>query len=607
MRPLLRLAALTLAPLAAAAASSPLTEVISLPEFRVFEDRELPPPEKWDYVRLRNFEVLSSASPRIMKEFVRDLGDFENVLSCVAPQMRIHSELPVTIVLCGRSKQFERFAARPAVSSVRGAAASLVRDAEIASIVVDYEAQSVPDSRPVLSFFRGDGHGRREPLEWTATREIHVTQEFIRQYVHLSLSQLASRPPPWVAEGLANIYANIDYNNKWIEVGLPKSFANEVTVTASPSSSGFPLFGSSRYGSDGSYGYSDYYGQPSGYGGYNSGFPSGNFSLPGAEYVYQRPLTIMPMADLFAVRYDSPLIAGRTALGKFQQGDWQKQATAFVHLCLYGEKGNYRKAFLKFSARRPDLPPTEEFFKECFGLDYRAMALKLRRYTEDTRYISTVYKPTTKQGLLSPREPVVVRRATDAEIGRIKGETFRLAGQDEEARREFVVAYLRGEREPQLLASLGLMARQRHDDPRARTYLEAFASTAATVPRPRAYLELSRLRSASHVSALRPLNAGQTDRVLAPLLAAQRLPQQLSDIYLEMAAVWARSATAPTRENLATLERGIGVFPQNGAIILRTAELLVKHGYRADAAPLIQRTLDATRDPELKAKLQRLL
>ena len=95
--------------------------------------------------------------------------------------------------------------------------------------------------------------------------------------------------------------------------------------------------------------------------------------------------------------------------------------------------------------------------------------------------------------------------------------------------------------------------------------------------------------------------------MLAPLLAAQRLPQQLSDIYLEMAAVWARSATAPTRENLATLERGIGVFPQNGAIILRTAELLVKHGYRADAAPLIQRTLDTTRDPELKAKLQRLL
>jgi hypothetical protein len=563
-------------------------------------------------VKLRNFEVLSSASPRITREFARDLGDFERVLATVAPEMRIKSELPVTIVLCGRSKQFERFAARPTVRSVRGAAATLVRDAEIASIVVDYEARSVPDSRPFMSFFRGDGHGGREPLEWTATREIHVTQEFIRQYIHLSLSQLASRPPPWVAEGLANIYANIDYNNKWIEVGLPRAFANEVTVTSSASSSasGFPLFGSGSYGSGGGFGsggYSGDYSGMSGYGGYNSGFSGGNFSMPGTEYTYQRPLTIMPMADLFAVGYDSSLIAGRTALGKFQQGDWQKQATAFVHLCLYGEKGNYRKAFLKFSSRRPESPPTEEFFKECFGVDYRAMALKLRRYTEDTRYIGTIYKPTSKQGLLSPREPVVVRRATDAEIGRIKGETLRLAGQDEEARREFVVAYLRGEREPQLLASLGLMARQRHDDARARTYLEAFAATAATVPRPRAYLELSRLRSTTPTSGARPLNVDQTDRVLSPLLAAQRLPQQLSDIYLAIADVWDHSTTAPSRENLATLERGIVVFPQNGALILRTAELLVKHGYRADAAPLIQRTLDATRDPELKARLQRLL
>jgi len=159
------------------------------------------------------------------------------------------------------------------------------------------------------------------------------------------------------------------------------------------------------------------------------------------------------------------------------------------------------------------------------------MAFQIRSYTEFTNYIGTVYKA-TNGGIVNPPDPVTVRRATDAEVGRIKGEAFRLSGQDEAARREFVVAYLRGERDPQLLASLGLMARQHHDDTRARTYLEAVAAATPTVPRPRAYLELARLRSADLTakSAGRSLEAPQLAEVLQPLFTAQRLPQQLLPI-----------------------------------------------------------------------------
>ncbi len=235
------------------------------------------------------------------------------------------------------------------------------------------------------------------------------------------------------------------------------------------------------------------------------------------------------------------------------------------------------------------------------------MALTIRGYTEFTDYTGKIIKA-TKGGILYPRPPVTVRAANDAEIGRIKGETLRLAGQDEAARREFVVAYLRGERDPRLLASLGLMARQRHDDARARTYLEAVGATATPVPRPRAYLELARLRGAAQVArtGTQPLTSEQMVELLTPLFVAQRLPQQLVATYLEIAGVWERSSIAPTSDNLGALEYGVSVFPYSGELILRTAALLIKHGHKADAATMIQRALNSTREPELKAKLEAL-
>ncbi len=588
-------ATLVVAPLAAFAASSPLAEVVSLPEFKVYDTRALPPPETWDYVKVGNFEILSNASPRVTRQFVRDLTEFQIVLGIVSPVMRIKSELPVTVLLCAKGDQFQRFVSKPTMRSMRGIAASLVRDSEIASIIVDYESLGGTDDTPFFDFGGRAASARAQSLDWGSSREVHASEEFIRQYIHLSLSQLNPRPAPWLAEGIANIYSNIDYNNKWIEIGLPKAFGNNYYVTA-PASAQLPTaavsFATTGYTSGD---------------GLTSSYFGGTAASFGGTYNYQPTVALLPMEKLFNVGYESPIIAGRPGGEDYRRNGWKYQATAFVHMCVYGEGVKYRKAFLKFAAHAALQPPTEEFFKECFGFGYEEMAFRIRAYTDFTHYVGTVYKA-TNGGILLPRDPVEIRRATAAEVGRIKGEAFRLSGQDEAARSEFVVAYLRGERDPQLLASLGLMARQRHDDARARTYLEAVAATTPTVPRPRAYLELARLRSSEITakSGARSLDGPQIAQVLNPLFTAQRLPQQLLPVYLEIAGVWERSAVTPLRENLAALEYGARLFPQSGELILRTAALLVKYGYKADADVLIQRSLDSTRDPELKTKLQRL-
>ncbi|MCX6953942.1 MAG: hypothetical protein NTV51_17480, partial [Verrucomicrobia bacterium] len=269
MRSFRFLAALCAAPLfAATAPNALLDQVITLPEFQVFENRPLPLREKWSYAKVGNFEILSNTSERTTKRFAKDLSEFQIVLGIIAPEMLIKAEQPVMVVLCGKNSQFERFQVKSVIAPTRGQVTSLVRDSEIASIVVDFETRSVDETDAVpLAVSGGESWFSR----WFS-RDINTTDEFIRQYIHLSLSQLSPRPPAWVAEGLANIYSSIEYNNKWIEIGLPKSFINEVTSYSTGgygmggyTSNGFAIgpYGGGYGGSSGDYyssGGSPYYG-----------------------------------------------------------------------------------------------------------------------------------------------------------------------------------------------------------------------------------------------------------------------------------------------------------------------------------------------------------
>lgn len=576
-------------------AAPALDEVVKLPEFKVATERPLPPREEWKYVRVANFEVLSSVSDRLTKQFVKDLREFQIVLGAVAPHMLIRAEQPVMVILCGKSGQFAKLTEKAENRSHRGRAAALVRDGEIASIVIDYQAHGTLEE---FTLFAG--------FNLFARQEVHTTSEFIRQYIHLALSQSSPRVPAWVAEGMANIYADIDYNNKWIEVGKPNSFRTEYTVT----SYGGGNFGGSYASTFGYSSLDNYGGFGPGFGGYNSFGGYGGYNgmvAPYTERVMYYPMAIMPFDKMFAVDYDSPTFKSGSSSDSLSQ--WRKQTTAFLHMCVYGRKGKYAKAYMDFARRSVKEPVTEELFKECFGKTYKQMALELRSYTEFTDYKGTVYKPTNKKETVFGVIPTVtVRPATDGEIGRIKGETMRLGGQDEAARTEFVHAYLRGNRDPELLGSLGLMARQRRDDARARTYLEAVAEAPATIPRPRAYLELARLRHAQFQAANggRPLDAEQLAQVFTPLFAAHKLPQQLAENYLEIAKLWKQTSFVPTRDHLAVLEKGMVLFPRNGTLAVATADLLITFGYKTDAAAIIEQTLAATDDAKLKAQMEDL-
>ena len=74
-------------------------------------------------------------------------------------------------------------------------------------------------------------------------------------------------------------------------------------------------------------------------------------------------------------------------------------------------------------------------------------------------------------------------------IGLVKGDAYRLAGKNDLAIAEYRTAYMRGAREPALLAGFGEAETAVSNNPRGRQLLEA--ASLGSVARPSAYVKLA--------------------------------------------------------------------------------------------------------------------
>jgi hypothetical protein len=369
-------------------------------------------------------------------------------------------------------------------------------------------------------------------LEDNTTEEADPYRSFYKEYFrYLIRRQMGAKSPAWFEEGLVQIFSSIDFNKKWIN---------------------FAQIG-------------DGFGGPR----------TGDFNRLLAQHA------LLPLQELFE---DPPAQRGTF---------WSAQCYGFVHMCLYGRGQKYQKGFIKFLSRLGSESPTEAMFKECVGKDYKQMGLELRGYIDFTDYKSMQY--TAKKGESLPEPPsFTLRDATESEAGRIVGEVLRFGGHTEEARMALIAPYIRGERDPQLLAALGLAERLAGKNDRALKFLEA-AST-AKVERPRAYLELARLRYTqigAKADATQKLNEAQVTQMLAPLLVARKQRPPMAQVYALMAEIWSRSERVPTRDEFMILLEGVQTFPRNVPLVLQVtmlsvqrkefakeALILAKHGQR---------------------------
>ena len=383
-------------------------------------------------------------------------------------------------------------------------------------------------------------------LEDGTSEEADPYRGFYKEYFrYLIRRQTGGKPPPWFEEGLVQLFASIDVTKKWIN---------------------FAQIGD-------------------GFGGQRTG----DFN----HILNERALMSFP--DLFA---DPPKERGTF---------WAAQSYGFVHMCLYGRGQKYQKGFIKFLTRIGHEAPTEEIFKECFGMDYKKMLLELRGYIGFTDYKSMQYTAKKGQSLPEP-PPIALRDATESEVGRIVGEALRLGQHGPEAHLALIAPYIRGERDAPLLAALGLDERLAGNHERARKFLE-FAAT-AKVERPRAYLELARLRleeaRAKPAAADDKLGEAQVAQVLEPLLVARKQRPPMAAVYGVAAEAWGRSAKAPTREEFDMVLEGVQLFPRSTSLVLQAALLAAAHNFPKEALILAKHGVKISRDEANRSRFETL-
>lgn len=355
------------------------------------------------------------------------------------------------------------------------------------------------------------------------------------------------RTPDWLAEGLVQIIAAVDFTKKELAIG--------------------------RIGDE-------------------SGPKPDDFTV--------RLVTahLLPLEQLFAPR---PAVASES------RAVWEAQSYAFVHLCIFGEKFKYREALAKLAARLEREPMSEALFRSCFGMSYEQMYGQLRAHTYLGRSSYNEYKPKDRpiyQDLPVPE----FREASAGEVGRLRGETLCMAGQTERGIGFMVTSYQAGDRSPELLAALGLAEARAGRAGPAEKFLTAAIKVGSR--RADAHVVLAKLKVQAALSQHpgKPLSRAELAPVFALLLAGADLQTQNVDIVETLASAWLASEDPPSREEFSRVMKVSEPFQGRASILYRLACVAVSGAHWREAGELISKGEGLSREArglELFHKLRR--
>ncbi len=176
-----------------------------------------------------------------------------------------------------------------------------------------------------------------------------------------------------------------------------------------------------------------------------------------------------------------------------------------------------------------------------------------------------------------------------------------------QARRTLRRAYLAGDRDPRLLATMGLCEIEAGNDAGAREFLEP--AVAGGVVRPRAYYELARLRFAEltrDAPAATRFSFTQLAPVFQPLQRAITQSPPLPEVFTLLGEAWARCEIAPHGPEFAELELGTKYFARQPTVALALATALARHGKKSEAAAALDTSAGHPADEQTLAAIARL-
>lgn len=278
--------------------------------------------------------------------------------------------------------------------------------------------------------------------------------------------------------------------------------------------------------------------------------------------------------------------------------------------------GPTRAAFWKLAARGAEVPVTEELFETTFGFDFSELRDRLSDYLP--KAVDETFR--IDPGALPPLPPIELDRATPNQVARVRGEWERLAiGHVQrrlprarepyiaQARRTLRRAYDTGDRDPRLLATMGLCEIDAGNEGAAREFLEP--ATALGVIRPRAYHELARLRFADlrrDEPATKRFSFAELAPVFQPLQRAITQSPPLPEAFTLLAEAWAACEISPSPAEFAELATGAQLFRGRPAVAYPLALALAHHGKKDAALALLDACARAVPEENTQGRIERL-
>lgn len=300
------------------------------------------------------------------------------------------------------------------------------------------------------------------------------------------------------------------------------------------------------------------------------------------------------------------------------------EGALFVRWGLYGS--GTRRAFLDFVDDSSRAPATEALFRKHFGFGYAEALARLRGYLP--RAVDAPINVPLPAREKSPE----MREASSVEVARIVGDWGRLEGRSlgtgsfdsgssvignfeyqreclEQADRLFARVSRRGSADPLFLAAYGLYEIQVGDSVRAREALER--ATQSGVVRPRAYVELARLRLDESLPSIQEGigDLGEADfaEITGLLMTARVQMPSLLATYDVLARALEHAPRRPDREHIRPLEQALDLFPHNASLAFKLASLYSEIGLADEAKAVIDRAMAFSDSDESRALLASFL
>lgn len=244
---------------------------------------------KWTRLSSEHFVFVGDASERSMRNIAQRLEQFRDVAGRVLSDGIVMSPVPTVVVVFENAKSLEAF-----TPLFQG------RPVRVAGYFVGMEDANV--------------------MAVNAEQDTDAYGVIFHEYAHFLSGNAYGPTPPWVSEGLAELYETFQVDGER----------------------------------------SAMIGRPSG----------PNLAL------LQGVSTLIPVADLIAVGHDSPMYNEGNRRGVFYAESW-----ALVHYLSFGSKERQGQLRAYLIAIRDGIPPAEAF-AHAFGADTTALDRELRRYIQ---------------------------------------------------------------------------------------------------------------------------------------------------------------------------------------------------------------------------------